>query len=427
MSDIKRLVDNQKWLISPPRKRFGLENAKQEIISEFKNSKMNVVCPFLDGDYVYASFGVSSGQDNKSWDFALKYRLEHGVNDSCVYIESQNDREGMEGLYLVVVLDEGEIVTDVLSEDEDIFEEVSSFVSDFTNFTFELYGIDKNMLSVIGFDVDESKVKSLKKPYTESYLLKDDCLFVSLDEVQERLKPKGLLVRWLIPFIFIAAGLGYTFYEPPEDISSQVVEVVKNDYDDYEAHMLQKLPQASNRFSQDFNNHLIFEETARGWEVSRVLHTNEGAVVYEMRNDTGSLRELRSIVDIVSKNTAVPAVLDISKTGNIVVFAGQNFPIYTENTLKIWNVREAYELLSDAVTMLVPNCEVNFSGFESRGAKGVWKSMNITLNFQQMPISQLMVLSRITKSMPVSLVNANYVQSNGLLTGNFQIQVHGDE
>lgn len=427
MFDIKRNADNQSWLINPPRKKFELAESKENILAEFKSSRMNIVCPFLDGDYVYASFGTSKGDDNKVWDFALKYRLEHGVTESSIYIESQNDRDGMDGLYLVVVLDEGEIVTDVICSSDEIFEEVTSFVVDYKSFGFEIYGLEKNVLGALGFDVDNLNIKELKKPFTESYLLKDEYLFVSPNGIQERLKPKGLLVRWVIPFLVIAAGLGYNLYEPPVDMSKQIVTETIDEYEDYKNHMLNILPQASNRFAQDFNNHLIFDETARGWEVRRVLHTNEGAVVYEMRNDSGSLRELRSIVDIVSNSTTIPAVLDISDTGNIVIFAGQNTSIFTENSVALWNVREAYELISDAITLLVPNCEVQFSGFEKRNADAKWKSMNITLDFTLMPTSQLMVLSKITKSMPVSIVNANYIQSDGMLTGNFQIQVHGDE
>jgi hypothetical protein len=161
--------------------------------------------------------------------------------------------------------------------------------------------------------------------------------------------------------------------------------------------------------------------------VARVVHSNESNVIYQVRNDSGSLRELRAIVETVSKNTQVPAILDISETGNIITFQGLNVPIYTENSVVVWNVREAYEFFSDSVTFLVPNMDINFTGFQARSADAGWKSMNISLDFQLLPVSQLMVLSKITKNMPISIVNANYVNKNGLLTGNFQIQIHGED
>lgn len=427
MFELKRKIDGLSWIIQPPRLRFDVLTAKADIENEFISTGLGLVCPYVDGDAVLASFSFSASNENNYWDFGLKFRLEHGLSDNVVYIEPQGFREGFEDQFLVVVLDKGELVIDVLCGIDEIYSEVTAFVQDLSDFKFKIYDLDEAFLEKTGFDLSSAAVTNVKKPLTEQYLLKDDCLFVKNNEVQARLKPKGIYLRWIAPLLIILSAIGFLFYEPTPDKSSEVVYETIDPEKDYKEFMLGKVPQASNRLAQDYNNHLIIEETARGWEVSRVLHTNEHNVIYEVRNDSGSLRELRAIVEIVSRNTSVPAVLDLTETGNVVIFQGLNIPIYTENTIAVWNVREAYEFFSDAITLLIPNIDVNFTGFQGRGADSFWKSMNLSLDFQQMPISQLMVLSKITKNMPISIVNGNYVNTNGLLTGNIQIQIHGEE
>lgn len=427
MFELKRKIDGLIWKITPPRKKLDVVDAKKGIETEFATTPFDLVCPYVDGDKVYTSYCRSTGSDISFWDFALKFQIEHGLNDSIIYIESQGFRDEFGDQFLLVALERGEVVVDTICGIDDIFSEIVSFIPNVDDFTFKLSGVDISFPEQIGFELADNKVIEVNKPLTEVYLPKDDCLFVSRENFDDRLKPKGIYLRWVLPIVAISVAVFLIFSEGETDVSQDVVYVTVDKEEDYKKHMLGLLPQASNRFAQDYNNHTILEKVARGWEVSRVVHSNESNVIYQVRNDSGSLRELRAIVETVSKNTQVPAILDISETGNIITFQGLNVPIYTENSVVVWNVREAYEFFSDSVTFLVPNMDINFTGFQARSAESGWKSMNISLDFQLLPVSQLMVLSKITKNMPISLVNANYVNKNGLLTGNFQIQIHGED
>ena len=434
MLELTRNVDNLSWIIEPARYTFEVSDAKALIEARMRDTRQNLVCPILDGNEVIVSLcSITVANDTKYWDFAHQFKQSHAPADSVIYIETQEFRDGFESQVLLVILDKGQIVADVLSSIEDIQEEIRSLVEDeegiLKRFSLKTTGIDDSLLNYFGLGDFEETQEILKAPLTETYVPSESCEFVKEGEVGPRLKPKGLLLRWAIPLIIVIGLGGWALSDSEVDRSKEVVHVTHDEYEDYKKHMTSMFPQASNRFAQDFNNHMIFQQFTRGWTIHRVVHTPQvHNVIYNMKNDEGSLRELRSLVALVSRKLSLPGVTDVTKEGNVVVFEGQNTPVYPKDKVVLWDLREAYELLSDAITLLIPTIEVNFMDFQVRDRKqNTWKSMRVGLDFTRMPISELGVLAQITKGMPISIISANYVVTDGYITGNFTIWIHGED
>ena len=176
MFELKRKIDGLIWKITPPRKKLDVVDAKKGIESEFATTPFDLVCSYVDGDKVYTSYCRSTGSDISFWDFALKFQIEHGLNDSIIYIESQGFREEFGDQFLLVALERGEVVIDTICGIDDIFSEIASFIPNVDNFTFKLSGVDISFPEQIGFDSGDIKVTEINKPLTEVYLPKDEVI-----------------------------------------------------------------------------------------------------------------------------------------------------------------------------------------------------------------------------------------------------------
>jgi hypothetical protein len=431
--ELTRAVDGQVWVIEPVRSVTDSADAKEQICLEMAKAKFNLVSPNIEGPNAYYSLcNYPNAYQIQRWDFGLQFKLLHGVKENVIYIESLREhQESFENHYLLVILTDGKIRIDTVCDEADVRQEIIA-LSDFADldeldkYEVKTFGVSKD--AVLDLDVSPiqyGEVIYLTEALSETYTLIDDCIFVTVKGIGDRLKPKGMALRWIVPVLLICVA--YFLFAPNDDINrmDEVITETVDNFEDYRLNMTKNIPQASNRFAQDFNNHILFDQFSRGWSITSVNHTPEQAVVYSMSNQGGSVRELRSIVDTLSKELSLPGVIDVSRQGLVIVFQGANIPVYDKHDVQLWDVREAFETLNDAITLLVPSASTFFKDFKLRDMQ--WKSMRVNIGFKSMPISELTMLSQITKNMPITITQGLYNVVDGLATGSFDLEIHGEE
>lgn len=436
MLELTRAVDGQVWVIEPARSFTDSADAKVKICLEMTRAKFNLVSPNIEGTSAFYSLCYFPNVNHvQRWDFGLQFKLKHGIRDNVIYIESLSEhQEAFEGQYLLVILSGGKIRIDTVVDEGNVRDEILTLheyeeLAELDKYTVKTYGLSEDVINDLNVDsVIYGDVVYLTEALSESYTLADDFIFVTETDIGDRLKPKGMLIRWLVPCIVALAS--YFIFAPDDEINrmDEIVTVTVDKFKDYRVNMTELLPQASNRFAQDFNNHIIFDQFTRGWSINSVTHTPEQAVVYSMENQGGSVRELRSIVETLSKKLSLPGVIDVSRQGLVIVFEGANVPVYEIENVQLWDVREAFETLNDAITLLIPSAATFFKDFKLRDKKNKkWKSMRINIAFKRMPISELTMLTQITKNMPITISQGSYNVVDGLVTGSFELEIHGEE
>jgi hypothetical protein len=433
--ELTRAVDGQVWVIEPARSFTNSADAKVKIFLEMTRAKFNLVSPNIEGSSAFYSLCYFPNVDLQRWDFGLQFKLKHGIKENVIYIESLSEhQEEFEGQYLLIILSDGKIRIDTVADEDNVRHEIESLhdyeeLAESDKYTVKTYGLSEDVVHDLKFDsVIYGDVTYLTEALSESYTLADDCIFVTEADIGDRLKPKGMILRWLLPCILALAS--YFIFAPDNEINrmDEIVTVTVDKFKDYRVNMTELLPQASNRFAQDFNNHIIFDQFTRGWAIRSVTHTPEQAVLYSMENQGGSVRELRSIVETLSKKLSLPGVIDVSRQGLVIVFEGANVPVYETEKVQLWDVREAFETLNDAITLLIPSSSTFFKDFKLRDKKNKkWKSMRINIGFKRMPISELTMLTQITKNMPITISQGSYNVVDGLITGSFDLEIHGEE
>ena len=193
--------------------------------------------------------------------------------------------------------------------------------------------------------------------------------------------------------------------------------------------MTKTLPQASNKFAQDYNNHIAFDKILRGWRVSDVVYTKSQDLVYGLVNEKGSKQELREYAKALSKRFGHLAVVDQTKQGMVLSVAGANTPPFSDGNLVTYNIRDTYALISDAISKLLPDAKVVFSHFQQKDmSSSAWRTMQLQINFTSGVIDDLLKLKAITAKLPISLASANYqISDENKLTGNVVLEIHGTE
>jgi hypothetical protein len=434
--ELTRAVDGQVWVIEPARAYTDSADAKVKICLEMARAKFNLVSPNIEGASAFYSLcSFPNVEEVQRWDFGLQFKLKHGLKENVIYIESLSEhQEAFEGQYLLVILTDGKIRIDTVVDEENVRDEILALhefeeLAELDRYTVKTYGLSEDVVQDLNVDsVLFGDVAYLNESLSESYTLSDDFIFVTEADIGDRLKPKGMLLRWLLPCI--VALVSYLIFAPDDEINrmDEIVTVTVDKFKDYRVNMTELLPQASNRFAQDYNNHINFDQFTRGWVINSVTHTPEQAVVYSMENQGGSVRELRSIVETLSKKLSIPGVIDVSRQGLVIVFEGANVPVYEIENVQLWDVREAFETLNDAITLLIPSAATFFKDFKMRDKKNKkWKSMRINIAFKRMPISELTMLTQITKNMPITISQGSYNAVDGLVTGSFELEIHGEE
>jgi hypothetical protein len=434
--ELNRIVDRQVWVIEPARSYIDASDAKEQIRSEMSRSKFNLVSPYIESTSVHFSLcSFTNPEQIQRWDFGLQFKLKHGPKENIIYIESLSEsHEGFEGEYLLVILTAGKIRIDTVCDEHALREEVYVLHGGITlevkeQYVVKTYGVSDDVVQDLTINnVKFGDVVKISEAFTETYTLADETIFVIESAIGERLKPKGMALRWIVPLIVIASV--YFLFAPKGEVNRQneIVTETVDKFQDYRINMTENLPQASNRFAQDFNNHIIFSQFTRGWGIKSVTHTPEQAVVYSMINEGGSVRELTSTVDTLSKKLSIPGVVDVTRQGLVVVFEGHNIPVYEKEKVQLWDVREAFEIFKDAINLLIPSGDLQFLDFKLRDRENKkWKSMRVSLGFKQMPISELTMLSQITKNMPITIIQGSYNIADGLTSGSFELEIHGEE
>lgn len=436
MIEIKRATDGQTWVFEPSRFVFDVGSARADCVKKMRALRSTLACPYLESGRVHASFcEFYNVEEIPRWDFGLQFRLQHGPKDNVVYIESLSiNRAGADDNYILVVLKQGELYLDAVLSKDDLVHELNSLHNGTLLHYKEQYelkfnGVPEALSKRLPVEyLTEDEPKYLSDSLTEEYKPLDSCRFVIEEDLSDKLKPKGMGARWLIPLAIVALGFYFFDQEEEVDISSQVVYETIDEWEDYKVHVTEKLPQASNRFGQDFSNHMIFSELARGWRISRVVHTAEQTVLYEMVNERGSQRELSAIIRELSKRISTPGLVESSQGGVVVVFGGQNNPLYRGDNPPVWKLQEAFEVLNDAVILLVPSAKLTFQNYQPRDSKyKKWQSMRVILEFTQMPLVEISMFKSITKYMPISILEGSYAVDEGLVSGAFKLEIHGEK
>jgi hypothetical protein len=289
--ELTRAVDGQVWVIEPARSFTNSADAKVKIFLEMTRAKFNLVSPNIEGSSAFYSLCYFPNVDLQRWDFGLQFKLKHGIKENVIYIESLSEhQEEFEGQYLLIILSDGKIRIDTVADEDNVRHEIESLhdyeeLAESDKYTVKTYGLSEDVVHDLKFDsVIYGDVTYLTEALSESYTLADDCIFVTEADIGDRLKPKGMILRWLLPCILALAS--YFIFAPDNEINrmDEIVTVTVDKFKDYRVNMTELLPQASNRFAQDFNNHIIFDQFTRGWAIRSVTHTPEQAVLYSMEN-----------------------------------------------------------------------------------------------------------------------------------------------
>jgi hypothetical protein len=316
---------------------------------------------------------------------------------------------------ILVIVHAGKVYLDAKMTKANIAEELTTLTSGDAKYDIFIYGNVPITQTVgePGFVFAKNKIESfiqLQEPLYPRLPVSQALQLLPLDFALEEYylgKPRHLLLAILALLILCVLGLAWYLSHPPKQT---VAQFISNPYTSFQQALA--IPNPGQQL-QVVTNGLNTILGLPGWYSAHILYADNTATiqVHSLGGTTVGLVDWANIHQMVPNFSPQGAALDLPV--NITAPAKPS---------AVANTNQVIAIIIDRMMKILPGTSVQVNNTVNHQ---VYNEVNLTVSFADISPQVLLLIGSNLDDLPVRLINCTADISNGLLSGNLQLDVVG--